>query len=57
MKEREVYCQGCQKMVKRSLASFVIWGEIYCYFCNRCMSIIKKAKEEGRSATPEDLRA
>lgn len=52
----DVYCQGCQTIVARAEAQFVIWGSAYCHFCNRCLSIIKKAKAEGREATFEELQ-
>ena len=54
----KVQCMGCRQNVKISDSEFCLWGSVHCHFCHRCLKIMKKInQEEGRTATPEDLKA
>lgn len=54
----KVLCMGCKQNVELSDAEFCQWGNVHCHFCHRCLKIVKKInEEEGRTATPEDLKA
>lgn len=53
----KVLCMGCRQNVKRSDSEFCLYGSVHCHFCHQCLKIIKKInQEEGRTATPEDLK-